>query len=116
MRQLERVERAMRDGEWHTLSALSERLRIGESCLSAHVRSLRKPRHGGYTVERTYDREDRVYLYRLANAKPLALDVEAVVQDVLYDVMAGVVFPNLKDLVREQARERMDSIFRAALR
>lgn len=113
MSQLARVERAMLDGEWHTLAALSKRLRIAESCLSAHVRSLRKPRHGGHTVERRYDREDRVYLYRLNAPVALEVDVDSIVQDICRTFLSKTLMPSADEFVGAVCRQRMDEVFRA---
>jgi hypothetical protein len=54
MNQLDQVREAMSNGGWYTLHGLSERLKIAEATLSAHIRSLRKPVNGGYTVLREY--------------------------------------------------------------
>jgi hypothetical protein len=114
MGQLERVERAMLDGEWHTLAELSKRLRIGEACLSAHIRSLRKPKHGGRTVERAYMEGDkgRCHHYRLAVPLPI-FDVEAAVQSIVYAVLERTVLPQTLQLTRSLARHRADEIFGA---
>lgn len=111
MAQLERVERAMLDGEWHTLAELSKRLRIGEACLSAHIRSLRKPKHGSWKVERSYMEGDkgRCYHYRLAVTKPF--DVEAIVQEVMRDLLERTVFPLTLRLTGALAHHRADEIF-----
>jgi hypothetical protein len=50
--QLARVRRAMADGEWHTLRELGERLADSDASVSARLRDLRKPKFGGWTVER----------------------------------------------------------------
>lgn len=53
-RQLDLVKRAMLDGQWWTLTALSAVTGASESGASARIRDLRKPRHGGYVVEREH--------------------------------------------------------------
>ena len=118
MAQLDRVERAMLDGEWHTLAALSKRLRIGEACLSAHIRSLRKPKHGGWIVERAYMESDesagRCFHYRLLTVPMLNdTDIEDIVQKVLRDVLEKAVFPTVLDMVKPIADRRSDEIFGA---
>lgn len=56
--QLSRVFRIMESGEWYTLAELVDRIELGwgvrasEAGVSARIRDLRKPEHGGYTVER----------------------------------------------------------------
>lgn len=52
--QLEAVREAMKDGEWHTLEELSERCGGTVSSVSARLRDLRKPKFGGYLVEREH--------------------------------------------------------------
>lgn len=42
----------MRDGSWHTLGELANRLGFPEASVSARCRDLRKPRFGGFTVNR----------------------------------------------------------------
>lgn len=52
--QLNRVLTAMRDGQWRTLAQLAESAEAPEASVSARLRDLRKPKFGGYTVERRY--------------------------------------------------------------
>ena len=104
----------MRDGEWYTLAALSKRLRIAESCLSAHVRSLRKPQHGGHKVERIYDYESRVYLYRLKSPASIEVDVNSIVQDICRTFLSKTLLPSAGEFVGALCRQRMDEVFRAA--
>ncbi len=47
-----RVYSAMSDGQWHTLSELAQKCGGSEASVSARLRDLRKPRFGGYTVDR----------------------------------------------------------------
>jgi hypothetical protein len=50
--QLERVKRFMADGRWRTLGEIAARVRGSEAGVSARLRDMRKPRFGGYSVER----------------------------------------------------------------
>ncbi len=50
--QLQRVYGVMSDGQWRTLSQLSNLAKAPESSVSARLRDLRKHKFGGYTVSR----------------------------------------------------------------
>ena len=50
--QLLRVLAFMRDGEWHILNEIGQAAHGSEAGVSARLRDLRRPEHGGYTVER----------------------------------------------------------------
>ena len=50
--QFERVKLLMRDGRWRTLAEIAKLVDGSEAGVSARLRDLRKPRFGGYTVER----------------------------------------------------------------
>lgn len=63
-RQLDRVRRALADGEWLSLAELAARTQAPEASVSARLRDLRKPRHGALTVE-ARRREGGVWEYRL---------------------------------------------------
>jgi hypothetical protein len=68
-RQARLVFKLMRDGLWHTLPEISNRLaRKGfhepEQSLSARLRDLRKAKFGGHVVERRYV-GDGLWQYRL---------------------------------------------------
>ncbi|HXH23438.1 MAG TPA: hypothetical protein VNN10_15570 [Dehalococcoidia bacterium] len=52
--QHQRVLAVMLDGQWHTLSEISQRTGDPEASVSARLRDLRKPRFGGYVVERRH--------------------------------------------------------------
>src|SRR5512133_1640830 len=65
-RQADRVRELMSDGAWWTLAALAERVGASEAGVSARVRDLRKPRFGGYVVERK--REGSLFSYRMVAA------------------------------------------------
>jgi len=49
---LGRVYEVMKDGNWHTLRQLSEKVRGSEASVSARIRDLRKEKFGGFEVER----------------------------------------------------------------
>lgn len=51
-RQLDKVEHVMIDGRWRTLSELSKLIDAPTPSISARLRDLRKPRFGGYDVQR----------------------------------------------------------------
>jgi hypothetical protein len=53
-RQLEAVRAVMRDGQWHTLGELAQTVGGSEAGCSARLRDFRKPRFGGWIVERRY--------------------------------------------------------------
>lgn len=63
-RQLDRVRALMFDGEWRTLKEIAEYADGSEAAVSARLRDLRKPRFGGYTVERKHE-GNGVYSYRV---------------------------------------------------
>lgn len=64
--QLERVQKLMEDHQWRTLAQISAACEDApEPSVSARLRDLRKPRFGGYTVERRYV-ADGVWEYRVA--------------------------------------------------
>lgn len=54
----------MKDGQWRTLTWLEKQVGMTGSGTSAALRSLRKPKYGGHTVERRYV-GGRLYEYRL---------------------------------------------------
>ena len=122
MSQLKRVQKAMQDGEWHTLEALSKALGIGEACLSAHIRSLRKPKHGSWTVERSHHEDadrNKCFHYRLrlpvskTVKPPRAIErlPEATRQD-LAQMVAGFA----RDLAFAVVEKRLDEMRRVSLR
>lgn len=53
-RQLERVRDLMLDSEKRTLEEIAVTLGAPEASVSARLRDLRRPRHGGFTVTRHY--------------------------------------------------------------
>ena len=52
MKQMERIQRLMFDGEWRTLGEIAEITDDPESSISAQLRHLRKPRFGMYDVQK----------------------------------------------------------------
>lgn len=51
-KQAQEVFNVMADGRWHTLSDISGKTNHPEASVSARLRDLRKPKFGGFTVER----------------------------------------------------------------
>lgn len=62
--QLRRVLDAMKDGQWHTLHQLHTTTGDPEASISARLRDLRKPRHGGLTILRRH-KANGLHEYRL---------------------------------------------------
>jgi hypothetical protein len=62
--QLNRVRVIMGDSQWHTLAELEDKLGHPQASISARLRDLRRPIHGGFTVERRYVRRG-LFEYRL---------------------------------------------------
>jgi len=65
-----RVLAFMRDGEWHTLSEIAQATKDPEASVSARLRDLRKPRFGGYQIDREYV-ERGLFRYRLVQQSNL---------------------------------------------
>jgi hypothetical protein len=67
--QAQRVLDLMLDGHWRSLAEIAEQTRDPEASISARLRDLRKPAHGGYIIDRRH-RGDPTYgqfEYRLVN-------------------------------------------------
>jgi len=62
--QILRVWNCVSDGGWRTLKQIAQETNDPEASVSAQLRHLRKPRFGGYTVEREYI-DNGLYKYRL---------------------------------------------------
>lgn len=52
--QAKRVFKAMADGGWSTLHQLAQDTGDPEASISARLRDFRKPKWGGFTIEREY--------------------------------------------------------------
>lgn len=63
--QLEKIKFLMGDGYWRSLSEISRVIGAPEASVSAQLRNLRKPRFGGYKIERKYV-DNGLYLYRIS--------------------------------------------------
>lgn len=65
--QLKDIYNLMSDGVWRTLSDIERITGHPQASISAQLRHLRKPRFGGFTVERRYVSHG-LYEYRLLKA------------------------------------------------
>lgn len=66
-RQLDKVKFHLQStGQWHTLRELALLCGGSEASISARIRDLRKPRFGGYIIERRHVK-DGVWQYRMSN-------------------------------------------------
>lgn len=65
--QIRRVFDLMKDGRWRTLEEIGEATGDPQASVSAQLRHLRKPRFGGFTVEKRArgEREHGLFEYRL---------------------------------------------------
>ena len=70
--ELASVKAYVLDGTWHYLAEISSALGYPEASVSARLRDLRKPRFGGYLVEREYVRRG-LHRYRVLCAEPQQL-------------------------------------------
>lgn len=71
--QLDRVQRLMADGVWRTLGEIAEATGdASDAAISARLRDLRKPRFGGFVVERRHrgDGGRGLYEYRVTGGGP----------------------------------------------
>lgn len=69
--QLERVRLLMADGRWRTLAHIATEVHGSEAGVSARLRDLRKPDHGGYVIQRQRrgDPKRGIHIYRMAPAE-----------------------------------------------
>lgn len=69
-KQLGRVYECMADGQWRTLTEISQQTHDPEASISAQLRHLRKPHFGSYIVNRRHrgDRAIGLYEYQLTVA------------------------------------------------
>ena len=72
--QLEHVLNLMRDGRWRSLRQIAQSVQGSEASVSARLRDLRKPRFGGFTVERKYE-GNGLYVYRVLAPRPMVQEV-----------------------------------------
>jgi hypothetical protein len=63
-RQLDKVKELMLDGKWRCLRQIESAVGGTEASVSARLRDLRKPKFGGFTVEREY-RGKGLFVYRM---------------------------------------------------
>lgn len=63
-----RVLAFMRDGQWHTLEAISKATGDPQASVSARLRDLRKDRFGAHLIERRYVRRG-LFEYRLVTGQ-----------------------------------------------
>lgn len=63
--QIQRVYSLMSDGGWRTVQEIARATGDPEPSVSAQLRNLRKPKHGGYTVERR--RVENHYEFRVVS-------------------------------------------------
>ena len=70
-KQLGRVFETVRHGDWFTLREIAALTHDPESSVSAQLRHLRKPRFGGYEIEKRTrgDRRAGLYEYRLTGVR-----------------------------------------------
>lgn len=68
-RQALAVYDVMRDGQWRTLGQIADLADEPEASVSARLRDLRKPRFGGFTVDRMY-LCDGIWQYRVLPPEP----------------------------------------------
>jgi hypothetical protein len=71
-KQLGRVWDAMKDGGWRTLNELADVTGDPHASISAQLRHLRKPRFGGYNVERRRRGVSGTFEYRVLTAGKVA--------------------------------------------
>ena len=64
--QLDAVRKLMSDGQWRTFDDIAFMVAGSTTSLSARLRDLRKPKFGGYTIERRrVARESGLFEYRM---------------------------------------------------
>lgn len=70
-RQMNRIYEYMIDGKWQTLSEIAIATGAPEASVSAQLRHLRKPRFGGYIVEKRRKGEKTAGLWEYRLLKPV---------------------------------------------
>jgi predicted transcriptional regulator len=73
-RQMKAVYRVMADQNWHTLDEIERATGHPQASVSARLRDLRKPKFGGFTVEKRRGGAGGTWEYRLL-ARRLHADV-----------------------------------------
>lgn len=68
-RQALAVYDVMKDGHWRTLGQIADLTDEPEASISARLRDLRKPRFGGFVVDRMY-LCDGIWQYRVLKPEP----------------------------------------------
>lgn len=63
--QRERVQAAMKAGEWYTLKDLEYQTGYAVQSISARLRDLRKPANGGLRIERRKIKDTNEFEYRM---------------------------------------------------
>jgi hypothetical protein len=63
--QFERIKSLMLDGRWRTLQEIEDQLHYPQASISAQLRHMRKPRFGGYIVQKQHLGAG-VFSYRVA--------------------------------------------------
>lgn len=64
--QIQAIYDLMQDGQWRTVQEIAQLTHFAENSISAQLRNLRKPRHGGYDVpKRLRTGCARTYEYRV---------------------------------------------------
>lgn len=61
---LDRVREEMRDGKWKTLEHIARVCRGGVPSVSARLRDLQRPEHGGHLIEKKF-KEKGLWIYRM---------------------------------------------------
>ena len=62
--QLEAIRQVMSDGQFRTLGEIEQATGAPQASVSAQLRNLKKPRYGGYRLEKAYQGRG-LYRYRL---------------------------------------------------
>ena len=66
-KQAKRVYKVMRDGDWWALHEIAEHTGDPEASVSARLRDLRKPKFGGFTINRRRRNDAGLFEYQLQN-------------------------------------------------
>jgi len=66
--QLDTIRSIMLDQRWHTVDDIVAKTRFPANSVQAQLRNLRKPRFGGYQVEKRRVTDTGLYEYRLGHS------------------------------------------------